>query len=255
MDCATNSQFLKFSKGRQVESFEPHRPNLNAIELTIEAAEKLLQSIFSSHGIQEKSIKLQSNTRKELKQEMLKKNSKKIQKMLKEHFKISYISMIFGIKEKKIVTIQQHLKKNGRLVPLKRGKVTKISKDQIDILNDMFSNKSKGFGYLPAKLALDKWLKLCELPSGFIKLRYFRKLLHTKLGFSYKKNNYFKQQGNSIKNKDYRQKFVLWNIELIQMNKEFIFIDSKKGQPLAARQSLKSFNFTLIGAISINGII
>ena len=107
--------------------------------------------------------------------------------MLKEHFKISYISMIFGIKEKKIVTIQQHLKKDGRLVPLKRGKVTKISKDQIDILNDMFSNKSKGFGYLPAKLALEKWLKLCELPSGFIKLRYFRKLLHSKLGFSYKK--------------------------------------------------------------------
>ena len=61
----------------------------------------------------------------------------------------------------------------------------------------------------------------------------------------------------------------MWNIELIQMNKEFIFIDecgfnledhklygwSKKGQPLAARQSLKSVNFTLIGAISIDGII
>ena len=205
MDCTTNSQFLKFSKGRQVESFEPHRPNLNAIQLTIEAAEKLLQNIFSSHGIQEKSIKFKKKTIKELKQEMLKQNSKKIQK--------------------KILTIQQHLKKYGRLVSLKRGKITKISKDQIDILNDMFSNKSKGFGYLPAKLALEKWLKLCELPSGFIKLRYFRKLLHTKLGFSYKKNNYFKQQGNSVKNKDYRQKFVLWNIELIQMNKEFIFID------------------------------
>ena len=269
MNNPTNSLFLKFSKARCAENLKPSRPNLNLSEMDYKTAEEALKKLYLHYKIFEKfkKAKLESNSSKKF--ENLVNQTKPIKKMLKEKFKISYISMILGIKENRIHSIKGKMSHPQKIYSNKRGRTSKISKDHLDILSDIFSDKTKGYGYLPARSALDKWLKLCELPSGYIKLRYFRKLLHEKLGLTYKKNSTFKEKGNSIKNKKYKQKFVMWNLRLIQQEKEFIFLDecgfnledhklygwNKKGEPLRVRQSIKSINYTVIGAITVNGIV
>jgi hypothetical protein len=269
-NCPTSSKFLKFSKSRKVETWSPARPNLNLIEIDLENAREKLKTLFALYKINEKPKKRKVERNYEISKRIWPQLVDKIKKLLEERFKIPYISSLLGVNERKIRQIQNMIQQKLYFrINKKKGRCSKITVNQLTFLKDMFANKKKGFGYLPSRVILETWLKRCELPSNFIKPRYFREILHKKLGYSYKKNSTFKQKGNTFKNKEYRQKFVQWNLKLLEMNKEFIFIDecgfnledhktygwNAIGKPLPTRQSIKSMNYTLIGAMTKEGLL
>jgi hypothetical protein len=101
----------------------------------------------------------------------------------------------------------------------------------------------------------------CHLPSNYIKPCAFYRILHQKLGYSYKKFTPIKQNTNTEESKKDRKNWVLDMIPYFLTKPEIIFIDEtgfnlnshklygwgEKNTRVSMELHAKSCNYSLIG--------
>ena len=271
--------FLNHSNATQTDSLKlmDHRtsslilPNETLEEIIPYNYEEAIDILPQIHKIYLPLPKIQGRKKcslKEFKKRLFSRKIRKIKQMALDKYSVSYICATMNVKKTDVALIKKKIKKNMvKLDKLKVGRPSKFQNEHYNVLEDLL--KYKPNGYLTSKLLLLKWLNLCNLPSDYITVSAFRNILHKKFRFTYKKNSSIHVNTNWLKYKNQRVEFILTMTKMIVSTKKIIFIDEvgfnleghknygwcKKGEKLQVPKTLKSTNYSLIGATSSDSFI
>lgn len=264
---ATQSNFLRLLSHRSTQLAIPGNIKPKLSPFNENEAINALQEIRNRFDIQPKIKKAKSLTLKQLKKRMLFSKVRQVRRMLMEKYSIQYICSIVGFTKVQVINIRSKIRRKARIGQGILGRPSKVNEEQFEKLEDLFRNKLNG--YLPAKTLLLKWRQLCNWPNDYLSISAFRNILKKRLGLSFKRNGVCNVRGNERKGKQLRYEFVLAITKQIILNKRLIFIDeagfnleghknygwSEKGAPLPVNVMSKSVNYSVLGAMSQQGLI